>query len=42
LATLSSSIKAEEVARIEAIMGERCNDLLLEAGLFIIGAVCDR
>ncbi len=36
------SIKAEKVARIEATLGERCNDVLLETGLFIIGAVCDR
>lgn len=35
------SIGAEEVARIEATMGELCNDVLLETGLFIIGAVCD-
>jgi hypothetical protein len=35
------SIRDEEVARIELTMGERCNDVLLETGLFIIGAVCD-
>ena len=35
------SISAEEVARIEGTMGEVCNDVLLETGLFIIGAVCD-
>ena len=35
------SIKADDVARIELTMGERCNDVLLETGLFIIGAVCD-
>jgi len=29
------------VARIEGTMGEVCNDVLLETGLFIIGAVCD-
>ena len=36
-----TSIKADEIARIELTMGERCNDVLLETGLFIIGAVCD-
>ena len=35
------SIKAEEVTRIELTMGERCNDVLIETGLFIVGAVCD-
>ncbi|MBI3059702.1 MAG: hypothetical protein HYY81_10420 [Deltaproteobacteria bacterium] len=35
------SIEAEEVTRIKLTMGERCNDILLETGLFIIGAVCD-
>jgi hypothetical protein len=34
------SISAKEVARIEGTMGEVCNDVLLETGLFIIGAVC--
>jgi hypothetical protein len=37
----SDSIKAEEIARIELTMGERCNDVLLDTGLFIVGAVCD-
>lgn len=37
----SPSIEAEEVTRIELTMGERCNNILLETGLFIIGAVCD-
>jgi hypothetical protein len=35
------SIEAGEVTRIELTMGERCNDILLETGLFIIGSVCD-
>ncbi len=35
------SLTPEEIARIEGVMGERCNDLLLEKDLFIIGAVCD-
>lgn len=32
---------AAEVERLELALGERCNDILLETGLFIIGAVCD-
>ena len=36
-----SSIDPEEIARIERTMGERCNDILLETGIFLIGAVCD-
>jgi len=35
------SIDVAEVTRIESTMGERCNDVLLETGLFIVGAVCD-
>jgi hypothetical protein len=31
----------EEVRRLELALGERCNDILVETGLFIIGAVCD-
>ena len=34
-------VKEEEAARIELKMGERCNDILVDTGLFIIGAVCD-
>lgn len=36
-----SAIDSEEAARIELKMGERCNEVLLETGLFIIGTVCD-
>jgi hypothetical protein len=36
-----ASIASEEAARIELKMGERCNEVLLETGLFIIGTVCD-
>ena len=32
-------MSSEEIERLEAALGERCNDILLEAGLFIIGAV---
>lgn len=35
------SIDREEVAQIEQKLGERCNDVLIETGLFVIGAVCD-
>ena len=36
-----SSVDPNEAARIELKMGERCNEVLLETGLFIIGTVCD-
>jgi len=36
-----SSIDSNEAAGIELKMGERCNEVLLETGLFIIGTVCD-
>jgi hypothetical protein len=35
------SVDIAEATRIELTMGERCNDVLLETGLFILGAVCD-
>lgn len=35
------TVRAEEVTRIELKIGERCNDILLDTGLFIIGAVSD-
>lgn len=35
------SVDIGEATRIERTMGERCNDVLLETGLFIVGAVCD-
>ncbi len=31
----------DEVQRVETALGERCNDILVDTGLFIIGAVCD-
>lgn len=34
-------VRAEEITRIELKIGERCNDILLDTGLFIIGAVSD-
>lgn len=36
-----AALNPEAVTRIELTLGERCNDVLLETGLFIIGAVCD-
>lgn len=35
------AIRPHQVRRIELTLGERCNNILLETGLFIIGAVCD-
>jgi len=32
---------AEEVQRLEQALSERCNEILVETGLFIIGAVQD-
>ena len=36
-----STMETEEVQRLETALGERCNDILVDTGLFIIGAVCD-
>jgi hypothetical protein len=36
-----AAMEAEEVERLERMMGERCNDILLDTGLFIVGAVCE-
>jgi hypothetical protein len=36
-----AALDSEAVTRIELKLGERCNDVLVETGLFIIGAVCD-
>jgi hypothetical protein len=30
---------AEDIERLELMLGERCNELLLETGLFIVSAV---
>jgi len=38
---LTPTIEPHEVQRIELTLGERCNDVLVDTGLFIIGAVCD-
>ena len=32
----------DEVQRVETALGERCNDILVDTGLFIIGAVGDQ
>ena len=34
-------LRVEEVRRLEQTLGERCNDILVETGLFIIGALQD-
>ncbi len=38
---LPATAGEDEVRRVETALGERCNDILVDAGLFIIGAVCD-
>jgi hypothetical protein len=35
-----ATMQAEEVECLEFMVGEPCNDILLETGLFIVGAVC--
>ena len=36
-----AEMTAEEVDQLEVAVGERCNEMLLDTGLFIISAVCD-
>ena len=36
-----ADMTAEEVDRLEVAVGEHCNEMLLDTGLFIISAVCD-
>jgi hypothetical protein len=36
---LPRDMPAEDVERLELTIGERCNELLLETGLFIVSAV---
>jgi hypothetical protein len=38
---LPSPLPVEEVLRLERALGERCNEILAETGLFIVGAVQD-
>jgi hypothetical protein len=33
-------ITAEDIERFELAVGERCNKILLDTGLFIVSAVC--
>ena len=35
-----AAIAAEDIERLELTVGERCNEILLETGLFIVSAVC--
>jgi hypothetical protein len=36
-----AEMTAEEVDQLEVAVGERCNEMLLDTGLFIVSAVCD-
>ena len=36
-----ADMTAEEIDRLEMAVGERCNEILLDTGLFIISAVCE-
>lgn len=36
-----ADMTAEEIDLLEAAVGERCNEMLLETGPFIISAICD-
>lgn len=35
------AFQASAISDLERVLGERCNDILLDTGLFIIGAVRD-
>ncbi|GEM_PF-5845793 len=39
--TPPASLPIEEARHLEQTLGERCNEILVETGLFIIGAVQD-
>ncbi|MBI3798872.1 MAG: hypothetical protein HY268_18145 [Deltaproteobacteria bacterium] len=39
---LPPDTEEEEIRRVELALGTRCNDILLDTGLFILGAVYDR
>jgi hypothetical protein len=38
---LPPTIEPDKAEHIELTLGARCNDILVDTGLFIIGAVCD-
>ena len=38
---LPAPLRVEEVIRLEQALGARCNEILVETGLFIVGAVQD-
>lgn len=38
---LPQGMTAEDVERLELAVGERCNDILLDTGFFIVSAVSD-
>ena len=35
-----ATMAAEDIERLELTVGEHCNEILLETGLFIVSAVC--
>jgi hypothetical protein len=35
-----AAMAAEDIERLELTVGEHCNEILLETGLFIVSAVC--
>ena len=37
---LPQAMTAEDVERLELTVGEHCNEILLDTGLFIVSAVC--
>lgn len=36
----SQAMTVEDVERLELTVGERCNEILLDTGFFIVSAVC--
>jgi hypothetical protein len=38
---LLAPLQGEEVIRLEQALGERCNEMLVETGFFIVGAAQD-
>jgi hypothetical protein len=38
---LPAPLPAQEVIHLEQALGERCNEILVDTGLFIVGAVQD-
>jgi hypothetical protein len=38
---LPPGMTGDNIERLELTVGERCNEILLDTGLFIVSAVCD-